>query len=279
MESLLIAIVSNTVMIFALRYAEKADTNRKGVILWNYVFGTVLAVVINKGFIGQAFSTAEMNIPLGLGLFNAFLMVGCMLIQQRSICTNGAGMTTTYNRLGILIPTLLSIVLFQEYPQPLKIMGIVLSISAVLYSYEKDSINGTKNYTLLILVLVIGGFIDFNSKLLGILALPEMKHLYTCSTFFFSVIIMAILTAIGREKITIREIGYGALVGIPNIGITYGIVGAAAKLPAYIVFPVYSGAVILLVNGIGGLLLKEKLSRREFLATGMIAAALALLNI
>ena len=128
-------------------------------------------------------------------------------------------------------------------------------------------------------ILVIGGFIDFNSKLLGILALPEMKHLHTCSTFFFSVIIMAILTVIGREKITIREIGYGALVGIPNIGITYGIVGAAAKLPAYIVFPVYSGAVILLVNGIGGLLLKEKLSRREFLATGMIAAALALLNI
>lgn len=279
MESLLIAIVSNTVMIFALRYAEKADTNRKGVILWNYVFGTVLAVVINKGFIGQAFSPAEMNIPLGLGLFNAFLMVGCMLIQQKSICTNGAGMTTTYNRLGILIPTLLSIVLFQEYPQPLKIVGIVLSIAAVLYSYEKDAGNGTKNYTFLILVLVIGGLIDFNSKLLGILALPEMKHLYTCSTFFFSVIIMAILTAIGREKITIREIGYGALVGIPNIGITYGIVGAAAKLPAYIVFPVYSGAVILLVNGIGVLLLKEKLTRREFLATGMIAAALVLLNI
>ena len=48
-----------------------------------------------------------------------------------------------------------------------------------------------------------------------------MKHLHTCSTFFFSVIIMAILTVIGREKITIREIGYGALVGIPNIGITY----------------------------------------------------------
>lgn len=279
MESLLIAIVSNTVMIFALRYAEKADTNRKGVILWNYVFGTVLAVVINKGFIGQAFPPAEMNIPLGLGLFNAFLMVGCMLIQQKSICTNGAGMTTTYNRLGILIPTLLSIVLFQEYPQPLKIVGIVLSIAAVLYSYEKDAGNGTKNYTFLILVLVIGGFIDFNSKLLGILALPEMKHLYTCSTFFFSVIIMAILTAIGREKITIREIGYGALVGIPNIGITYGIVGAAAKLPAYLVFPVYSGAVILLVNGIGVLLLKEKLSRRELLATGMIAAALVLLNL
>lgn len=279
MESLLIAIVSNTVMIFALRYAEKADTNRKGVILWNYVFGTVLAVMINKGFVGQAFSPAEMNIPLGLGLFNAFLMVGCMLIQQKSICANGAGMTTTYNRLGILIPTLLSMILFQEYPQPLKIVGIVLSISAVLYSYEKDSGNGTKQYTLLILVLVIGGFIDFNSKLLGILTVPEMKNLYTCSTFFFSVVIMIIMTAVSKEKITKKEIVYGALVGIPNIGITFGMVGAAAKLPAYIVFPVYSGAVILFVNGIGGLLLKEKLSRRELIATAMIAAALALLNI
>ena len=57
--------------------------------------------------------------------------------------------------------------------------------------------------------------------------------------------------------------------------------GAAemAALPAYIVFPVYSGAVILLVNGIGAACFKERLTRREIIATAMIAAALVMLNI
>lgn len=52
-----------------------------------------------------------------------------------------------------------------------------------------------------------------------------------------------------------------------------------AALPAYIVFPVYSEAVILLVNGIGAAYFKERLTRREIIATAMIAAALVMLNI
>ena len=56
-------------------------------------------------------------------------------------------------------------------------------------------------------------------------------------------------------------------------------VGAASQLPAYIVFPVYSGAVILLVNGISMALLKEQLTKREMASTAMIGVALVLLNL
>ncbi len=56
-------------------------------------------------------------------------------MRKNSISVNGAGITTTYNRLGVLIPTL-------------------------------------------------GGLIDFNSKLLGMFAGPEMKNTYAFATFF-----------------------------------------------------------------------------------------------
>lgn len=56
-------------------------------------------------------------------------------------------------------------------------------------------------------------------------------------------------------------------------------IGAAAVLPAYIVFPVCSGAVILIVNAAGALLFQEHLTLREAISTAMIAVALILLNV
>lgn len=279
MGSLIIAIISNTVMIFSMKYAEKAGSNAKGTILWNYILGTVAALALSKGFTGLGFGGMKLWTPLVLGFFNAILMTACMLIQQKSISINGAGMTTTYNRLGVLIPTVLSIFLFQEYPTALKICGIVLSAAAIMLSYERDARTQRKRYALLAAVLIFGGLIDFNSKILGVIAAPEMKSIYTCGTFFFSAVIMMIVAVLQGEKMTRREIGYGALIGIPNIGITFGMVGAASQLPAYIVFPVYSGAVILLVNGISMALLKEQLTKREMASTAMIGVALVLLNL
>lgn len=278
MGSLILAVTANTVMIFAMKYAGNNGTDRSNVILCNYIFGSIFAFILMGRIPEGIFSDKAILFPVILGFLNAFLMVSCMLIQQTSISCNGAGISTTYNRLGVLIPTVLSIFLFAEYPSILNIVGIVLSVGAILYSYEKMG-SVKKNYLLLVLILVTGGLIDFDSKLLGVFAGEGMTELYTFSTFLFSACIMAVIVWIKKSKLTKKDIGFGAVIGIPNILITFGVVSAAAVLPAYIVFPVYSGAVILLVNGIGACFLKEKLTRREIISTVMIAVALVLLNI
>ncbi len=279
MGSLILAAASNTIMIFSMRFAEKAKAERRTIILWNYVFGSLLAFLLGGGFQGGLSFGKEALFPMALGLVNAFLMVACMLIQQNSISANGTGLTTTYNRLGVLIPTVLSIFLFQEYPSLLKIAGILLSVAAIIYSYDKKTSENGKNFGLLIGVLSFGGLIDFNSKLLGVFSEPEMKNIYTFITFFCSAVIMTVMVLKQKAPASKKDIKYGAMIGIPNICITFGMVGAAAQLPSYLVFPVYSGAVILLVNGIGAFLPGEKLTKREAIATAMIAAALVLLNI
>lgn len=275
----MLASAANTLMIFSMKFAEKANTNRRNVILWNYVFGSILAFFFGGGCQGNLSVGREALFPMALGLLNSFLMVSCMLIQQNSISVNGAGITTTYNRLGVLIPTLLSVFLFQEYPSLLKIAGILLSIVAIVYSYDKKNSQGGKRYGLLIMVLALGGLIDFNSKLLGMFAGPEMKNTYAFATFFCGAVIMTVIALRSKSSFSQKDIQFGAMIGIPNICITFGIVSAALKLPSYLLFPVYSGTVILLVNVIGTLLLGEKLTKREIIATVMIAIALVLLNI
>lgn len=306
-----------------MKGAENANTHRKSVVLCNYLFGACFIFFLGGGFDTQSLFAAHIAIAAGLALVNACLMTACLLLQQSSLRANGAGITTTYNRLGILIPTLLSALLFREYPTMVKACGIALAVAAVLYSCEKepgrasvgDTDHGTgknlkviigqeptkqetaaarqdnqqpacretgsqkKNYGLLALVFLTGGCIDFISKLFGILCQPQLKTLYTFVTFLFCAAIMLAVVIVQKEPLTRKDVAYGALIGIPNVGITFSMVSAAAVLPAYIVFPVYSGAVIIIVNLAGVLLFKEHLTKREAIATAMIAAALVLLNL
>lgn len=279
MGSLLIAVIANSALVFSMKCAENARTHRSSVVLCNYIFGALLVLLLSGGFSGQALPKKSLWPLAGLALAGACLMTACMLIQQRSLHRNGAGITTTYNRLGVLIPTLLSILLFQEYPSISKTCGIVLAIAAVLYAYERHADCGRKDYVLLALVLILGGLIDFISKVFGILFLPESKNLYTFLSFLLCAVIMSVVVLLQRAPLSRKDAVYGAFLGIPNAGITLGMIGAAAVLPAYIVFPVYSGAVILIVNLAGVLLFKEHLTRRETISTVMIAMALVLLNI
>ena len=46
---------------------------------------------------------------------------------------NGTPISTTFNRLGVLIPTVFSILLFGERPQIVQIAGIALAVSAIIY--------------------------------------------------------------------------------------------------------------------------------------------------
>lgn len=279
MGSLILIISAKTAISFAMRYSETTDADRIGVIWSNYVSGTLLAVVLSDGLSMGDFGEEAIAPVLGLAAMNSVLMVCGMFFLQISIKRNGTGLSTTYNKLGILIPTILSIFLFNEIPTMLKMLGIALSTFAVIYSYSRSKEESHKNYTLLFLLLVFGGIIDLNSKLTTILSGNDLKPVYVIGTFLFCALIMTIMVIIKKTKIRSKELFLGTLIGIPNSLVTFGMVSAAASLPAYIVYPVYSGAVIILVNCISAGILKEKLTKREVISTCMIVIALILLNI
>ena len=72
---------------------------------------------------------------------------------------------------------------------------------------------------------------------------------------------------------------FGLLVGIPNYFSAKFLLGALETLPAVIVYPVYSVGSILVVTLAGVLLFRERLEKHQWVALGVILAALVLLNI
>lgn len=79
-------------------------------------------------------------------------------------------------------------------------------------------------------------------------------------------------------KVTKKDIFVGIIVGIPNELAALLLLKAAGLLPAYLVYPCYSAGVILAVNILNLLVFREFLSKREYVATGIIAVALVLIN-
>ena len=82
-----------------------------------------------------------------------------------------------------------------------------------------------------------------------------------------------------KERLGIKELLYGAALGVPNFLSSLFLLRSLAKVPAVIAFPTYSVAVILVVTGAGILFFRETLSKKQIVCSILICIALALLNL
>ena len=118
-------------MTFVMKYSESHSGNRYGVTLFNYLTGSVI------GYFQMDDKTLIVGGSDGIFTFmmssiHAVFIVSVLLILQASINKNGAPLTSTFNRMGILIPTIASAILFGEIPSWLQIVGIGLAIFAII---------------------------------------------------------------------------------------------------------------------------------------------------
>lgn len=284
------AVLFNVGMIFAMKLSETKQCARSSVTFVNYIAGIAVSFIMLQD--KQRIFTMDSGwFTIGLGTFNAVCMTGCLILYQYSIRRNGAPLSTTFNRLGILIPTVLSALFFGEYPKTAQIAGIVAAAAAIIYingksgkmmkeadTEKRAAGTSAKSVPLLTAVFLIGGLIDFNSKVFNTVGDKNFQDKFVLYTFVFSAVISGCIVLFQRSRITRRELFFGICIGIPNTLMTYFMVKASAVLPAYLAFPLYSASVIFIVNIINAAVFKEKPTPREIRATLLIAAALVLLN-
>ena len=273
------AISFNVVRTFVMKYSESNSGNRYGVTFVNYLVGTILGYLFmsDKTLIVQS---SDGLFTLGFSAIDSFVFVACLVLMQHNIKINGAPLTATFNRMGIIIPIVVSALLFNEVPSMLKITGIVISLIAVIYMNSGEKNEASKKGAIaLILLFVSGGIEELMTKLFNVFGNADYQERFVFYTFLFSALISLFLCIKSGGKLSKRDIIAGVFVGIPNQLAALCIVKAVGELPAYIVYPCYSASVIFTVNIINFLIFREKLSKKEYIATGIIAFALILINI
>lgn len=277
MKYLAAAIGVNLCMTFLMKYSETHGGNRYALNIWNYITGVLVSWLLLTDKSG--WRVDDGGITLAAGVCNGILFVAALVCIQISILRNGAPLTTTFNRLGVLIPTILSAFLFREIPQPLQMAGLGICIAAIVYMNRGGSEERPAFGAGLALVFLLGGVTDFIAKWYGRHYGAEEQKCFVLYTFAAALLVSVALFIRNKGKMTWQDVLIGIGVGIPNQLSTLFLLRAASQLPAYIVYPTYSAGLILLVNVINYLLFKELLTGRQYLATGMIGIGLVCINL
>ena len=279
---LLAAILSSASMALVLRRFRDPQGNRCGIILGNYLTCILLSLLLTpRG--ASVLRGAPSTLLLGL-IAGAFFVAG-LVMMQRAVHSCGAGLTAAFAKLGLLVSLGVSVLFFGERPGPLRLLGVALVLAAMwLIHGPRKAEGGTKKrFRILLLTLLCCGGADAMAKVFEQLGVQSESTRYFFWLFLTALGLSAVLALDERrrsgKRLLPKELAAGLLAGIPNYFSSYLLLRALQRLPAFLVYPVYSTGTILLVLLAGALLFRERLSRRQGLGVGLILAALVLLNI
>ena len=270
---LLLAICSSALVSIFMRTSETRITHNLGLLVMNYLMCSLLSA-IHSGFSGVFELTTT-----AMGCANGVLYLVSFILLQLNIRKNGVVLSSTFMKLGLLVTMAISVCFYGEIPGLLQTVGFLLAVGAIiLINYKKDA--GVANAKLwLLLLLLCGGMADAMSKVFEESGVPGMDGQFLFFTFFTALLICTLLMVVKKQRIGKWEALFGLLIGIPNFYSSKFLLRALVDVAAVIAYPIYSVGSILAVTLAGILLFRERLEKRQWIALGIILAALVFLNI
>ena len=283
MVYLIAGLICSALVSLVLKISSKWEYDRYGMFAINYL----------SCLIPFLFSQIGKNIPpldgdfafcLIFALLNGFLYLAGMLMNQINVRRNGAILQSTFARLGVMVPTCLSILLFGERPSAKQAAGILLVLAAFCIMQLPQKRDGSSSrmkpaFGLLILGLLFSGMADSMLKVFEEYGNAALGDWFMGATFLFSALLCLCITLCTKGRIGRNEIMIGLVLGIPNYLSSLLLLRSLSSISAYIAYPTYSVGAILAVTAASTLIFREKLSRWSRAGIALIIPAIILLNI
>ena len=188
---LILAILSSASVGVIMRLSERKVKANISMLAVNYIICFLCAGAFSG--LGNMLPIGEEGLrwTLGISVFNGFFYLAGFVYLQSCIKKNGVVLSTTFIKLGLLVPMVVSIVLFKESPTVLQITGFIITIlSIILMNYEKDEAAGKFSFSL-ILLLLAGGSCDAMSKVFEELGNPVLENQFLFYTFICAFLMAA----------------------------------------------------------------------------------------
>jgi len=277
MLNLILAILSSAMVAIVMRIAQPRVKNPTGLLAANYIVCLLMALLLSGAELQSTFS--GIGFSAGLGALNGLIYLSGFALMQWNTRHNGVVLSSVFMKLGILVPTVLSVVWFKEVPTMLQIIGFIVAVVAiVIINYQKGTQLSRSSWALL-LMLLMGGMGDGMSKVYEVYGTPGFKNLFLFFTFLSALVLCIGLMFARKERLGRKELLYGAVLGIPNFLSSLFLLNSLSSVPAVIAFPTFSVAVILVVSLAGLLFFRERLTKKQLLGAALICIALVLLNL
>ena len=293
MINLILAIICSSGNSLIMKFHEKHSENRVALLLMNYVMAVIFGgALVVKEIARLDFHRMGMT-PL-LGMVNGFFYVSAFLLLQLSIRKNGATVSASLSHMGLLIPVLLSIVLFREYPGSTQWGGVILAVASLSVvsiptggfsvgngsrAIGASSAEGTSYRWLLIPMLVCSGMADTMSKVFEAFCPHELEDFFISITFAMALVLCILAYFFSHEHMNRVDLMCGMLLGISNYLSTKFLIRAIYDIPAFISYIVFGLGVSLFINCINWTVLQEELTSRDYIGMVLSMGAIVLLNL
>ncbi len=274
---LILAIICSSLISIIMRISSDKVSGKLSMLASNYAVCSLCGAI----YTGFDLIPIENDIGkvLGFGVINGVLYLVSFLLLQLNTAKHGIVLSSIFMKLGLLVPIVLSVLFFNEFPSVIQTAGFITAVIAIiLINLKKGS--SIKNFGIsLILLLLFGGSADAMSKVYEYMGPESHTNQFLFYTFATALILCLTLVIIKKEKTTIKDILFGCVIGIPNFFSSKFLISALTTIPAVVTYPTFSVATILLVTLVGVVAFKEKLTKIQWFALSLIIISLILLNI
>ena len=288
MIDLAITITTFSMMIMLFKYFEKIGVNNLIAITLNYFTAGILALssYLTENSIYELRNNINLNLVI-IGLIVGGLFVITFNLYAYSAQKIGITLSTVSNKMSMVIPILIGIILFKEEITFFKILGIFLALGAIVFSSKEDkkSKKLSKMNIIILFLLFIGqgladGILNWGQR--NILNSENMNLFFTM--IFLSAGFAGGLYSIFKIKTSNlvmdkKSILWGITLGIPNyLTLLYFIRSLKNELfSSYQVFPIVNIGVIVMCTILSVIIFKEKVSIFKWIGVGFGILAISLI--
>ena len=156
MISLILAVISSALISIIMRVSSDKIKANRSMLAMNYLVCLTLGAGYAKYRIFPVNETG-FSVTLGLGILSGVLFLVSFILFQVNTQKNGVVLSAIFMKLGLLVPIVMSILLFGELPTAVQAIGFCIAVAAIIgINYQKD--DGNSKFSMgLIFLLLVGG--------------------------------------------------------------------------------------------------------------------------
>lgn len=225
MPFLLGAVGCTSLVNIVLALASRRGWDGRAVLGWSYFASAALAGLMAAlqatalsfpapgqlagALTGAMTPASSMSFAVWFGLLSGGFYLLCLVTVEKSVREKGAGVTTLYQRLGILVPILCSALLWGEVPSAVQLAGLAASVAVMAALWGGSGRAAAKGP---LAVFLLGGAVEFTGKVFQKCALAEYRPVFLF-VLFAACAVLALPRLVRAPKLPPAGVALGAAMG------------------------------------------------------------------
>ncbi|MFC2083908.1 EamA family transporter [Bacteroidota bacterium] len=280
MTDLILTILCSTTIALMLKFNDIKKGNSLVLLYGNYLIATIIALFL---FFIETDSTYSV-VTFAFGAIIGIMFVFSFFAFIKAVNIAGTAIAVLSSRLSLIVPILLSFVVYAERPNLYQSIGFIFTFITLGFFYLSLKTKKSKtlkmwDYIYLFGVLLGMGLADFSMKVF-----EQFKPASEKSFFLFSIFIFSFLYSLGysllkKNRFENNTFIRGNILGIPNIFSSFFLIATLSQFKAIIVYPIVNISVIIITAISAYILWNDKVNKYGIIALLFGAVAIILLSL